>query len=70
MSKKVLGIILIVVGVLIVAVVVLSGTLHLPASLFTVHKKMAEIVVGIIALVAGLALIFMKGAKAEVVKKE
>jgi hypothetical protein len=39
MSKKVLGIILIVVGVLIVAVVVLSGTLHLPASLFTVHKK-------------------------------
>jgi hypothetical protein len=70
MSKKVLGIILIVVGVLIVAVVVLSGTLHLPASLFTVHKKMAEIVVGIIALGAGLALIFMKGAKAEVVKKE
>jgi hypothetical protein len=31
---------------------------------------MAEIVVGIIALIAGLALIFMKGAKAEVVKKE
>jgi hypothetical protein len=70
MSKKVLGIILVVVGVLIVAVVVLSGILHLPASLFTVHKKMAEIVVGIIALVASLALIFMKGAKAEVVKKE
>jgi hypothetical protein len=36
---KVLGIIFVVVGVLIVAVVVLSGTLHLPASLFTAHKK-------------------------------
>jgi hypothetical protein len=39
MSMKVLGIIFVVVGVLIVAVVVLSGTLHLPASLFTAHKK-------------------------------
>jgi len=70
MSKKVLGIILVVVGVLIVVAVVLSGTLHLPASLFTAHKKMAETVVGVIAMVAGLALIFMKGGKAEVAKKE
>ena len=70
MSKKVLGIILVVVGVLIVAVVVLSGTLHLPASLFTTHKKIAEAVVGVIVLIAGLALTFMKGGTAEEVKKE
>ncbi|MGD0879934.1 MAG: hypothetical protein ABSA01_17570 [Anaerolineales bacterium] len=70
MSKKVLGIIIIVIGVLIILAVVLSGPLHFPASLFTAHKKIAEIVVGIIALVAGLALTFMKGGNAEVAKKE
>jgi len=70
MSKKVLGIILVVVGVLIFAAVVFAGTLHLPASLFTVHKKVAEAIVGGIALIAGLVLIFMKGSSAEVVKKE
>ncbi len=70
MSKKTLGIVLVVVGVLIFAAVFLSGTLHLPASLFTAHKKIAEAVVGVIALIAGLVLIFMKEAKAEVAKKE
>ena len=70
MSKKTLGIVLVVVGVLIFAAVILSGPLHLPASLFTSHKKIAEAVVGVIALIAGLVLIFMKDAKAEVAKVE
>ncbi len=70
MSKKALGIILVVVGVLIFAAVVLSGTLHLPASLFTTHKKMAEGLVAVIALIAGLVLIFTKASQPEVAKKE
>ncbi|MGB8214475.1 MAG: hypothetical protein WCE68_13035 [Anaerolineales bacterium] len=65
MSNKVLGIVLVVVGVLIAVVVVLSGPLNFPHSLFTPHKQIAEYAVAVIALVAGLVMLFSKPAKEE-----
>lgn len=60
MSNKTLGIVLIVVGVLIVIAVFLAAPLHLASAGFG-YKKIAGVVVGIVALVAGLFLSFGKG---------
>ena len=59
MSNKTYGILLVVVGVLIVLVVVLAVPLHLSAGGFG-YKKIAAVVVGAIALAAGLFLSLRK----------
>ena len=62
MTNKTYGILLIVVGVVIVAVVFLAVPLHLGGAGFG-WKKIAGVVVGVIALAAGLVLTFWKKAK-------
>jgi hypothetical protein len=59
MSNKTYGILLVVVGVLIVLVVVLAVPLHLSAGGFG-YKKIAAVVIGMIALAAGLFLSLRK----------
>ncbi|MGD0879002.1 MAG: hypothetical protein ABSA01_12775 [Anaerolineales bacterium] len=62
MSNKTYGILLIVVGVLIVAVVFLAVPLHLGGAGFGL-KKIAGAVVGVIALAAGIILTIGKKTK-------
>jgi hypothetical protein len=62
MSKKTYGILLIVVGVIIVAVVFLAVPLHLGGTGFGL-KKIAGVVIGVIALAAGLFLTLAKKGK-------
>jgi preprotein translocase subunit SecF len=69
MTNKTYGIILIIVGVLIVAVVFLAAPLHLASSGFGL-KKLVGVVIGVVAFAAGLVLALGKGAKKESAKKE
>ncbi|HMD88924.1 MAG TPA: hypothetical protein VKF38_07155 [Anaerolineaceae bacterium] len=62
MQNKTLGIVLIVVGVLIVAVVFLAAPLHLASAGFGT-KKILGLVVGLVVLVAGLVMSLSKGQK-------
>ena len=62
MSNKTYGIVLIVVGVLIVLVVFLAAPLHLGGAGFGL-KKIAALVVGVIALAAGLYMTLSKKVK-------
>jgi len=62
MSNKTYGILLIVVGVLIIAVVFLAVPLHLGGAGFGL-KKIAGVVIGMIALAAGLILTLNKKTK-------
>jgi hypothetical protein len=59
MSNKTYGILLIVVGVLIVVFVFVAAPLHLAGEGFGL-KKIAALVVGVIALAAGLYLSLAK----------
>ncbi len=59
MSNKTYGILLIVVGVLVVLVVVLAVPLHLSVGGFG-YKKIGAVVIGAIALAAGLFLSLRK----------
>ena len=61
MSNKTYGILLIVVGVLVLAVVFLAVPLHLSSGGFGL-KKIAATVIGVIALAAGLFISMRKKA--------
>jgi hypothetical protein len=54
---------------LIVAVVLLAAPLHLASGGFGL-KKLAGVVIGVVAFAVGLVLILGKGAKKESAKKE
>ena len=63
MSNKTYGILLIVVGVVVVALVFLAVPLHLSSSTAFGLKKIAAVVIGVIAVAAGLFLTMSKKAK-------
>ena len=63
MSNKTYGILLIVVGVVVVALVFLAVPLHLSSSNAFGLKKIAAVVIGVIALAAGLFLTMTKKAR-------
>lgn len=62
MSNKTSGIILVVVGLLILAVVILEPSIGLGTLIGYGTKHAVLLVVGVVAVIAGVVLFLMKGA--------
>jgi len=63
MSNKTIGIVLVIVGVLLVAVVLLAHTLGLSSSTALGLKKILMLVVGVVVFVGGLVMAFFMKPK-------
>jgi hypothetical protein len=62
MSNKTIGIVLVVVGLVILAIIILEPSLGLGSLIGYGTKHLLLLIIGAVAAVIGLVMLFMKGA--------